>query len=159
MTVVIVVNPIYVHQSLLTTSGFSLVELPCQSAKQASPTRRLRFLPVRWVLRNCQRSVPHGVLQLQWPWVILPTCKWRPREQSRLSQGHAVRGDIVAPTWHCLQDRGSRNSADACRMHLLVLHLHLDRDAGRLHTICLGACYGEIVPAPTQVKLSKHVIF
>lgn len=113
MPVVIVVNPIYVHQSLLTTSGFSLVELTCQSVRQAIPTRRVRFLSVRWVLRNCQRSFPHGVLQLQRPWVILPTCKWRPREQSRLSQGRAVREDGVAPTWHCLQDRGSRNCADA----------------------------------------------
>lgn len=47
MPVVIVVNPIYVHQNLLTTSGFCPVELTCQCVKQAIAMRGVRFLPVK----------------------------------------------------------------------------------------------------------------
>lgn len=45
MAVVIVVNPVYVHRDLLTTSCFSLAELTCQCVKQAIPMGRVRFLP------------------------------------------------------------------------------------------------------------------
>lgn len=78
----------------------------------------------------------------------------RPREQSRLSQAHAVREDVMSFMWLCLQRRGNSNGkqmpAECTCCSSVPTWMEM---LGCLLNICSVACYGLVAAVLPKVRV------